>query len=96
MVTSDAVYQLINNKPFGFYTEIDNVDLNDEKKDGIYITSNVDNVQNKPSSSYYNNIIFVFRLYGNDRVMQIFYSCNAETMYIRRYQAGWSAWKQIV
>lgn len=96
MVTSSAVYQTIDNRPFGFYTAIDNVDLNDIKKDGIYLTSNVDSVRNKPNSSYYNNIIFVFRLYGNDRVLQIFYSCNAESMYIRRYQAGWSTWTRMV
>ena len=73
-----------------------NADLNDLKTAGIYCTNDVDTLQNKPIASANNNLIFVYQNGTNvPRYTQIFVSINADAVWYRFFQGGWSSWQQF-
>ena len=80
-------------------TTLTNEDLNNIRSTGIYAMFNVDSVTNKPSgNNMYNNTLVVIDV-GNQRGVQIFYSSNTQTSWIRfwYYPSGvwtFTNWKQ--
>ena len=74
-------------------TTLTNEDLNNIRNTGIYAMFNVDSITNKPSgNNMYNNTLVVINI-GNQRGVQIFFSANTQTSWIRfwNYPSGvWS------
>jgi len=80
-------------------TTLTNEDLNNIRSTGIYAMFNVDSITNKPSgNNMYNNTLVVIDV-GNQRGVQLFYSSNTQTSWIRfwYYPSGvwtFTNWKQ--
>lgn len=95
-VTSNAVAGALSDYFSKTPIQIHNKDLNTLTDAGFYFSNGVDNLQNKPLNSAYNNIILVLKQGGAGRYEQVFYSINENTYWYRYYSSSWSTWQKVI